>query len=169
ADGDVDPAGAEEIQPLKWFALLGKSGPIGNFAELAGKQEPSNLSIVETSQNTAQQLAISLRQPKRQPILDQPIKLVSVNADEHQVPSDPGSQVAPGEGEVENLERQPDDGHQPQPENVRQPVRDRDKHIGEMTWPIVEAEERCQRLHRSILIELPVFPFPRFRSETLWV
>ncbi len=80
--------------------------------------------------------------------MQKPIELVGVDGDEDQIPADAGPQIAAGMPEVEDFERQSDDGHQPQPEYVGQPVGNRDQQVGEMTKPIVEAEDRRYLVHR---------------------
>jgi hypothetical protein len=42
--------------------------------------------------------------------------------------------------EVEDFERQSDDGDHPQPKDVGQPIGNRDKQVGDMTRQITETE-----------------------------
>jgi hypothetical protein len=54
----------------------------------------------------------------------QAIELVEIDQDKDEVPPDTGAEIAARQQEIENLERQPDDGHDSKPEDVGQPVGD---------------------------------------------
>ncbi|MGB6769277.1 MAG: hypothetical protein WBE50_14530, partial [Methyloceanibacter sp.] len=94
ADRDSNAAITNEIKSFERLILFRQCGALGDFTELTGKQEPRDLGIVEADEHTAQQLAISLRQAKRQAVLHKPIELVGVDTNDHQVPSDPGVQIS---------------------------------------------------------------------------
>jgi hypothetical protein len=70
----------------------------------------------------------------------EPIELVEVYGDEDQVPSHAGAQITARMPELEDFERQSDDGDHAQPKDVGQPIGNRNKQVGDMTRQISEPE-----------------------------
>ena len=109
-------------------------------------QQHADLRVVQAVEHQAQQVTVALDRMQLQPLARQMHQVEQVDGDEDAVPGDAGIKRVALDDEIDDLEAQADDRGDAQPENICQPVGERDDRIGDMAGDVPRhAEQRREK------------------------